>query len=510
MAEIEKLLKIFLVLFLRRYPKSNKLFFLHKFMELDYNKLKFKSGLEIHQQLDTNKLFCNCPSVLRTDQPDFIIKRKLHAVAGESGEVDIAAKYQNNLDKEFIYQGYDTNCLIELDEEPPHEINKSALKICLQVALLLNCKILPITQIMRKTVIDGSNTSGFQRTVLIAYGGFIETASGKVRIDSICLEEDSARKVKEEKNKVTYKLDRLGIPLVEIATAPDIKNPEQAKEVALYLGDVLRSCKVKRGLGTIRQDVNVSIKDENRVEIKGVQDRKIFIKAIENEVERQLKLSESGNPTKSEVRNVLPNAKTEFIRPMPGADRMYPETDLPLLKISRNLINEVKKDLPKLRKEIKGELKEKGLNEEMIKLLLKRNKLEQFKELLIVLNKPNLIAKMILIFPKDISKREKIELSKVENILEDNYNSVLEFVAKKKIFENEIKNVLTEIVKGKKIKDIVKEEKIDSNAIEEFILKIIKAKPGLSEKAYMGIVMKEFKGKVNGKEVMKVIQKFIH
>src|SRR3989344_4463932 len=350
--------------------------------ELDYKKLKFKSGLEIHQQIDTEKLFCKCPSILRSDEPDFIITRRLHAVAGESGEVDIAAQYQSSLKKEFVYRFYkDNNCLIELDEEPPHEINQEALKIALQISLLLNCKIIPITQIMRKTVIDGSNTSGFQRTALIAYGGFVETTFGKVGIDTICLEEDSARKVREEGNKVYYNLDRLGVPLIEIATAPDIKSPEQAKETALHIGEILRSCKVKRGIGTIRQDVNVSIRGENRVELKGVQDMKMFVKIIENEVLRQKKLSDEGKPTKAEVRNALPTGLTEFIRPMPGADRMYPETDLPLLKISRDFLNEIKKELPKLKSEIEGELKKIGLSKEMIKLLLKQNKIEEFKNL---------------------------------------------------------------------------------------------------------------------------------
>ncbi len=176
--------------------------------ELDYAKLGMKSGLEIHQQLDTPKLFCNCPSVLRQDEPEYIIKRKLHAVAGEKGAVDVAAEYQAGLDKEFIYQAYDTTCLVELDEEPPHQINQEALKIALQVAVLLNATIIPITQIMRKTVIDGSNTSGFQRTVLIARDGWLETSNGKVRIDSICLEEDAARIVSKDEKSATYRLDR--------------------------------------------------------------------------------------------------------------------------------------------------------------------------------------------------------------------------------------------------------------------------------------------------------------
>jgi Glu-tRNA(Gln) amidotransferase subunit E-like FAD-binding protein len=493
----------------------------------DYNKLKFKSGLEIHQQLDTKKLFCNCPSVLRSDEPDFSVERKLHAVAGEKGEVDVAAAYQAGLERTFIYQGHKENsCLIELDEEPPHEINKDALKIALQVALLLNCKIQSITQIMRKMVIDGSNTSGFQRTVLIACDGYLETSQGKVRIDTLCLEEDSARKVntplgvprdislemstKGNDDKIYYALDRLGIPLVEIATAPDIKNAEQAKEAALKMGDVLRSCKVKRGLGTIRQDVNISIRGENRIEMKGVQDMKMFLKVVENETLRQKELSDNKKPTVSEVRNALADGTSEFLRPMPGADRMYPETDLPLLKISRDFINECKKDLPKLRSEVQEELKKKGLNEDMIKLLFKLNRVEEFKNLLDVIDKPQLVAKLILLYPKEIASKVGKSFEEVDKKLIEFYGDVLIALNKKKISEGDIKDILVKLVNGESFESAIKIEKKDLGEIEEKILKIIKSKPGLNPNAYMGLVMKEFKGQVNGMEVMNVIQKFIH
>ena len=472
--------------------------------KLDYEKLGLKCGLEIHQQLDTKKLFCNCPSLLRKDEPDFEVMRKLHAVAGESGEIDVAAKYQASLNKEFVYQGYDTTCLVELDEEPPHEINSEALKVCLQVAILLHAKIIPLTQIMRKTVIDGSNTSGFQRTVLIARDGYVETENGRVGVESICLEEDSARLV-EKGDKIVYRLDRLGIPLIEIATAPDIKTPEQAKEVALHIGDILRSVKVKRGLGTIRQDVNVSVKQGNRVEIKGVQDMKIFVNVIENEIKRQLR----GKP-EAEVRRVLPDARTEFLRPMPGAARMYPETDLPLLKIHRDLINEVKRSLPKLKKDVAQELKKQGLSEEMIKLIFKQNKLEEFRELVKIVEKPQLIAKILLIFPKEIASHEKISFKKIEKILnKDILVFVIEALKNKKISEAQVKHVLERVVKGESLKKAVVFEKHDVNVIEEKIMKIIKDKPGLSEKAYMGLVMKEFKGRVSGKDAMEIIKKYI-
>ena len=478
--------------------------------KIDYAGLKFKAGLEIHQQLDSaQKLFCNCATVLRKDEPDYVVKRKLHAVAGESGEIDVAALYQKSLDKEFEYQGYDSTCLVEIDEEPPHEINKEALKIAIQIGLLMNMKIIPITQVMRKTVIDGSNTSGFQRTLVVARDGYVETKSGKVGIKWLYLEEDAARIVSRSKEKDVFKLDRLGVPLVEVVTAPDIKNAEHAKEVALHIGNVLRSCKVKRGIGTIRQDVNVSIKEENRVEIKGMQDMNIFVKAIENEVVRQKELSGVGKPTEMEVRNVLPDATSEYLRPLPGAARMYPETDFPLLKISKSLIDEAKKDLPKLRTEVESGLKKKGLGEDMIKLLFKQDKLDLFEELLRVLNKPELVAKMILIWPKEIAKHDGKEVSKVDKLLEDSYGDILAVVYKKKLKESDLKDIMKEVVGGKTVEEVLKVEKADMSGVEEFVMKIVKEKPGLNANAYMGLVMGKFKGAVSGSEVMGLIKKYV-
>ncbi len=477
---------------------------------INYEKIKFKSGLEIHQQLDTKKLFCNCPSLLRQDKPDFVVKRKLHAVAGESGEVDIAAKHEAEKEKEFSYEGYDTTCLIELDEEPPHEINKEALDTALQVALFLNCKIFPITQIMRKTVINGSNTSGFQRTVLIARNGWIITKSGRIEIDSICLEEDAARETGKEGKNVNFRLDRLGIPLIEIATAPDMKTPEQVKEVALYIGKILRSCKVKRGIGTIRQDLNLSIKGGKRVEIKGFQEPAMMVKTLDNEIKRQMGLIENKKEVQAEVRNALPSGETEFLRPLPGSARMYPETDLPLLKISRQLINEVKKNLPRLRDEIETDLSKIGLNQEMIKLLFKENKIEEFKEMLNILNEPVLIAKILLVLPKEIASHEKKSLKEIEKVLnKDVITFVIEALRDKKISKQQVKAVLGKVVVGVDVKDAVVFKRDNVDVIEEKISKLIKSKPGLSENAYMGLVMKEFAGKVDGKEAREIIKKIV-
>ncbi len=478
-------------------------------MDLDYQKLKFKCGLEVHQQLNTKKLFCSCPSVLRSDEPDFTVRRKLHAVAGESGEIDAAAKYQASLNKTFVYQGHDENvCLIDLDEEPPHQINQDSLKIALQIALLLNCKIMPITQIMRKTVVDGSNTAGFQRTTLIARDGFVETAQGKVGIDTICLEEDSARTVSKSEKEVVYNLDRLGIPLVEIATSPDIKSPEQAKEVALQIGDILRSCDVKRGIGTIRQDVNLSILEGNRIEMKGVQDMKIFVKTIENEISRQKKLHDAGKPTQAEVRNALPNGNSEFLRPMPGAARMYPETDLPLLKIGRSMIDGIKKNLPKLSSELAEELKRYGLHEEMIKLILGTGKVDEFKELTSMNRNPELVAKTLVLYPKEIASRNNLSEGQADEIFNrDVLAEALKAVSSKKITERQVKEVLERVASGAEIKDALEFEEQDFSEIEERVVKLLKEKPGLSDNAYMGLLMKEFKGKADAKTLIELIQK---
>jgi glutamyl-tRNA(Gln) amidotransferase subunit E len=209
------------------------------------------------------------------------------------GEVDRAAAEQAMTRKKFIYKAYDTTCLIENDEEPPMPLNPEALDIALKASVLFNMRPADEVFTMRKIVVDGSNTTGFQRTCFVASNGSIETPSGKVGMDTLCLEEDAASKVEAKADATTYSLDRLGIPLIEVATAPDIKTPAQAREVALAIGTLLRSLKVRRGLGTIRQDVNVSIAKGARVEIKGVQALDLIEQVVEKEAQRQ---SSSGHP----------------------------------------------------------------------------------------------------------------------------------------------------------------------------------------------------------------------
>ena len=477
---------------------------------MDYQKIGLKSGIEIHQQLDTHKLFCECPSLLRKDEPDIIVRRHLYAAAGETGKVDIAAAYEQTKKKEFIYEAYsDSTCLVEFDEEPPHQINEEALRIALQISLLLNAKPLNSTQIMRKTVVNGSNTSGFQRTLLIAKDGYIEINKKKIEIESICLEEDAAREIKQTDKEVTFRLDRLGIPLIEIATSPGISNPQEARDVALKIGEILRSCKVKRGLGTIRQDVNMSIKGEARVEIKGVQNLALITKTIETEIQRQLKLLKQNKKLKPEVRKANLDGTTSFLRPLPGSARMYPETDLPLVKISWKMLEQLKKTLPRAKHEIRAELEEK-MHSELATALLKENKLEDYKVLIKIYNQPGLITKMLAIWPKEIASHKNKNIEKVyEKLNLDVLEIIVQNLREGKIDKSHVKRIMAEIVKGKTITDALKIETTDIEKIEDEIKKIIKEKPGLRINAYMGLIMKKYKGKVTGSKVVEIIKKYI-
>jgi len=263
--------------------------------EYDYEELGLVAGLEIHQQLDTaTKLFCDCPTELR--DPEESVRRftrYLHPTKSELGEIDDAALEESQVEREFEYLGYDTTCLVEEDDEPPRRLDDEALEVALEIAQLLDMTPVDQAHVMRKIVVDGSNTTGFQRTTKIADEGEISTDEGPVGIEDLMLEEESAQRVAATEEGVRFSLDRLGIPLVEIGTKPDISSPEQARDAAERIGMLLRSTgAVKRGLGTIRQDVNISIADGARVELKGVQSLDDIDEFVRNEVRRQARLLE--------------------------------------------------------------------------------------------------------------------------------------------------------------------------------------------------------------------------
>ena len=658
----------------------------NKFSEenIDYKAIGFKCGLEIHQQLDTGKLFCNCPSTIVDDKPDFIIERSLRVARGESGKIDAAVLHELQKNKQLIYHAHDScTCLVELDEEPPHSINEKALDVVLIISQLFNSNILDEIHVMRKTVVDGSNTSGFQRTGLAAENGQIEVNKKSIRIESVCIEEDSAKIIEKTSHKSIYNLSRLGIPLIEIATAPDIKHPDDAKAVSAYIGMALRSTgKVKRGLGTIRQDVNVSITEGKRVEIKGAQELSAIPTLIKYEIFRQQsiatlsrkfskininpklinitkalsscesKVIKSGlekkdgavygikipnmkgeigkelSPNKrlgselsdyakhaskvkglfhcdelpkygiteediaiinkeldcsekdafiiisdseievkkalnaaikrinripegviKEVRDAKPDGSTSFLRPMPGAARMYPETDVPVIVIDKNNLPSPPILLTEKKKILKNTLE---VSNDLIETIFKTNKniskifenigepikkLNKALEVLNSINKPidnvnkivdntfksinryqenikNISKNITLpkayildtIFStrKHIKKKENIDIDPTE----EEWSFIFTKIQEGEISKDNVIDILKKLKKNKPITEIVKEFKLmDSNELEKIVKEVLDANPGKRPNVLMGVIMGKIQGKASGKQVMELLTK---
>lgn len=618
-------------------------------MEIDYREIGLKAGLEIHQQLDTRtKLFCKCPTTLREKKESiFSFKRYLRASKSEMGEVDEAAREEARYSRTFSYKGYDSTCLVENDEEPPRELNREAIDISLEVALLLNMNPVDEVHTMRKIVIDGSNTCGFQRTALLATDGRLSTEEGLVRVDSLSLEEDAAQKIETEGDAVGYSLDRLGIPLVEIGTAPDIRTAEQARKVAEQLGMILRSTgKVKRGLGTIRQDINISIEGGARVEIKGVQNLRLIGEIVKNEIVRQLKLiglkealnkrgarvehriadlsgifdatsskvikkaggqvfgvclrgfsgilgteiqpgrrfgseladfatkygaglmhtdelpaygiteeevermkrtfdateddcvvivaAERERAEKAmkavlrraevamreipkETRRALPNGSSAYMRPLPGAARMYPETDVPPVDIDEQRLKEIKIKLPETFEHRKVRYKKKfGLNDELadkisrnVNFALFECVMDSYENIPATLVVRTLTDTLAELMPEGVGiEVEKLEdghfMDLFEQLASDAFGKeaipdILKFLANKP--EMSVSKAIEEI--GLKVDMEEVERVIDNivNAKKDFI----RAKGARAVGPLMGVVMKELRGKVDGKVISKLL-----
>ena len=614
-------------------------------MELDYEKIGLKCGIEAHQRLDTNKLFCECPYALRDDKPDVIVKRQLRAVAGETGDIDVAARHEMARGKYFVYEAYsDTTCLVELDEEPPHPMNPEALSIVLQVSKMMNSTIVDEVQVMRKTVVNGSNTTGFQRTALVAVNGHIYVGGKKIGVPTISIEEEAAKDISKGiddsgRQFVVYRLDRLGIPLIEIGTDPDITTPEQCMQVAEHIGMILRSTgKVARGIGTIRQDVNVSVKEGARIEIKGAQDLKMIPTLVEYEARRQLSLVElkktlektkpqidksrskdltsifkntqckfvntaiskgakaiafslpgfSGllgketqpgkrvgtelsdyakaktgiggmihsdedlkkynfsdaeiNSVKKEleikddafiiivaeeetakiamkfvleranmcfkgvlkeVRKANPDGTTTFMRPMPGAARMYPETDIrPIKPDIKGII------IPELLVEKKERFKEIGLAEDLARDLSKSGKNDLFESFVDKFSnvKAAYIAETMLSTPKNLKRKFNVD---AEKLTDNDFEKIFSLLDSGKIAKESVEDILLKICKGEKV-DYAKYSQMSDKELETEIKKIVSASKGIEFNALVGKVMGTLKGRAEGKKIIEMLKKLNH
>ncbi|GBE18230.1 aspartyl/glutamyl-tRNA(Asn/Gln) amidotransferase subunit B [archaeon BMS3Abin16] len=607
-----------------------------------YGEKIMKIGFEIHQQLDTKKLFCNSPSQLRDDKADFEVRRRLRPTQSELGVVDDAAMKEFLKGKSFVYQGYnDSICLVELDEEPPQGPNEEAVEAALTIALLLNARIVDEIHFMRKLVIDGSNTSGFQRTAVIAFDGYLDTDEGRIKIPTICLEEEACRKITGDDNTTTYSLDRLGIPLVEITTDPDIKSPRQARDATLTVGELLRATgRVKRGIGTIRQDINVSIPEGARAEIKGVQDLNTIPRLIETEVERQqglveirdrlveqeihasritseiYDLTEIFKNTESKViksqlkkgrvlgvrlrgfagllgggllgreiaqsvkvhagvrgifhsdelpaygiteedvsavhtalgtgegdafvlvaekegkarkaleavlgrarlalKGVLEetrmarDTKTEYMRPLPGAARMYPETDILPYVVSEELLTRLRANLPETYEEKETRFaKNYNVGRELSGAIVRKGYAPLFEELAGVVKTLPLttVASIIL----DSSKHFMAQW-----IMPDDFRQVIIAVDEGRISKEAVPKILEAVKSGKTVDEAISEGLGGGVDLESLVDRLIaekadfiKEKGEFAVKPIMGLVMKEARGRVDGKLVNEAVKKKI-
>ncbi len=248
----------------------------------DVKYLGFKCGVEIHQQLLTSrKLFCRCPAGLYSNRHDAEIIRHMRPTLSEMGVYDGCALMEFKTKKEIVYLlNKESVCTYEMDDTPPFPINQDALDIAIEIALLLNCQVVDEMHIARKQYLDGSIPTGFQRTAIVGINGFIDTPLKRIRVRQLSIEEDACREVTDDGHTITYRTDRLGMPLIEVVTEPDFETPEEAALGVKAIGRLLRATgKVRRGIGAVRQDVNVSIDGGCRVEIKGVP-RYQFIAAL--------------------------------------------------------------------------------------------------------------------------------------------------------------------------------------------------------------------------------------
>jgi glutamyl-tRNA(Gln) amidotransferase subunit E len=277
-------------------------------VQADYDRVGFKSGLEVHQQLKTKqKLFCRCPAGIYNDHDDYDaeIIRHMRPTLSELGEYDGTALMEFKTRKTIIYRiKNETACTYDIDDTPPFPINREALEIALEIALLCKFNIVGEVHIIRKQYLDGSIPTGFQRTAILGVEGEIQLKNKKIRLIQLSVEEDSCREISDIRHVRIYQTDRLGMPLIETVTYPDFANPDEVREGAEYIRFLNRSTgKVNTGIGSGREDVNVSCRGGTRIEIKGVSHNKWIPDLTHNEVFRQwalLRIKELLNESKND------------------------------------------------------------------------------------------------------------------------------------------------------------------------------------------------------------------
>jgi glutamyl-tRNA(Gln) amidotransferase subunit E len=616
-----------------------------------------KVGLEIHRQLDTaHKLFCGCPTFLAESEPEFKFLRRLRPTQSELGQVDQAALFEFHRGRSILYESDNqTSCLVEMDEEPPGRLNMEAIETCLTAAVLVKANIVDEIHVMRKIVIDGSNTTGFQRTCVVALNGMLMVDGKEVPIQQISLEEDAARKTTQSRETVGYRIDRLGVPLIEVTTAPVMTSASEVEKVALGIGMLLRATgKVKRGLGSVRQDLNISIEGGALMEIKGVQELELLNKVVELEVNRQLILlkireelqrrqmtpeqiarnyvdlsdifagskarvirealerngvvlgvplqefggllgreigpglrlgTEMSNhasfwagvggifhsdelpaygiselevrgvkerlrlgssdafvlvadePSRArnaldavveravqalagvpdETRTAMPDGTSRYMRPRPGAARMYPETDVPSTPVTQEMLTEIREKLPETSDVIGKRLIEKyGLNQKLAKQLVDSDYLTLFEE---VASSSKVQASFIATFLTEIMKSLEREGVAVQSLTDDSVSETFRLVDQGAIAKEAVADLVRWQAKNPNLKphDGIKElgiKMLTEQELEQVVdrhleknRKLVEERRAGAFSSLMGSVMSEVRGSTDPKLVTELLKK---
>ena len=260
---------------------------------LDYEAVGFISGLEVHQQLGTtHKLFCRCPAGLYTESHDGEVLRHMRPTLSELGEYDGTALMEFKTKKEIIYLLNHLNvCTYEMDDTPPFLVNQDAIDLTIELCLMMHMDVIDEVHFARKQYLDGSIPTGFQRTAIIGVNGWLPFRGRRLTVTHVSVEEDSCREVSDKGHRIVWRTDRLGMPLTETVTGPELRTPDEVREAILLCGMTARSTgRVRTGIGASRQDVNVSVRGGSRVEIKGVPRAGLAVKLVHNEGIRQCNL----------------------------------------------------------------------------------------------------------------------------------------------------------------------------------------------------------------------------
>ncbi|MCD4749424.1 MAG: Glu-tRNA(Gln) amidotransferase subunit GatE [Thermoanaerobaculales bacterium] len=310
---------------------------------IDYTEIGLIAGLEVHQQLLTKtKLFCRCPSGLYTTEHDGTVLRHMRPTLSELGEYDGTALMEFKTKKNIIYLLHESNtCTYETDDTPPFLINQEAVDVAIEQCLMLGCDIVDELHIARKQYLDGSIPTGFQRTAIVGVNGRLPFRGRELSITQVSVEEDSCREVSDNGHLIVWRTDRLGVPLIETVTGPDLRTPDEVEEAILLVGRVCRSTgHVRVGLGASRQDVNVSVRGGTRVEIKGVPKagwapalvhgeaiRQVNLLQLRDELhQRGIKSPEAITIDHRDVTRILASSEIDFFR-LEGWDRFNESHD---------------------------------------------------------------------------------------------------------------------------------------------------------------------------------------